>query len=363
MTDAVFPAATVREQIAGIFSAWGMADDHVAATTELVIEADLRGIESHGLGMLPTYAQYRREGRLNVRPDIRTVVDLPAITLIDADHGLGHVPASRAMQAAIDKTKAMGVAVSAVRASNHFGAAGVYSTMALEHGLIGFSCTGTTQRSIVPTFARDPMYSTNPIAFAAPTERNRPFSLDMATSTVAVGKINIARRAGKPLPVGWAMTPEGTPETDAAAAFHATPKRMTPVGGTRELGSHKGYGLAIMVDILSSVLSGANFGGHSLKTGEPTPFIEVGHFFMALDPDFFRGEPGAFEADLDALVDLMHGTTPVDPSQPVLVAGEPEWEARDRRVAEGFPVTRTLCEEIREVAAEAGAPFLLEAGT
>jgi LDH2 family malate/lactate/ureidoglycolate dehydrogenase len=349
---------TIKAQIASVLTAWGMPADHVATTAELMVEADIRGIDSHGIGMLPQYHDRRKDGRIIVPGNIRVVQDLPAMTFIDAGHALGHVPAKMAMQSAIAKAKDMGVAIGVVRDSNHFGAAGVYSTMALEEGLIGICMTGTSQRSIVPPRAREPMYSTNPIAMAAPAKRNPPFNLDMATSTVAVGKLNIYRRAGKEMPVGWALKEDGTPETNAEAAFYATPKRMTPLGGTEDGGSHKGYGLAIMVDILCSVLSGSYFGGHDLKTGQPGDFINVGSFFLAIDPVFFRGEPGAFEADMDALIDQMHGVAPLDPAQPVLVPGEPEEAARAVRLADGVPMTDTLYGEIKRVAEESGVNFL-----
>ncbi len=351
---------TIKAQISCVLTAWGMPADHVATTAELMVEADIRGIDSHGIGMLPQYHDRRKDGRIIVPGNIRVVQDMPAMTFIDAGHALGHVPAKMAMQSAIAKAKEMGVAISVVRDSNHFGAAGVYSTMAIKEGLIGICMTGTSQRSIVPPRAREPMYSTNPIAMAAPAQRNPPFNLDMATSTVAVGKLNIYRRAGKEMPVGWALKPDGSPETDAEAAFYATPKRMTPLGGTENGGSHKGYGLAIMVDILCSVLSGSYFGGHDLKTGQPGDFINVGSFFLAIDPAFFRGEPGAFEADMDALIDQMHGIAPLDPAQPVLVPGEPEEAARAERLKNGVPMTETLYGEIKRVAEESGVEFLLE---
>jgi LDH2 family malate/lactate/ureidoglycolate dehydrogenase len=349
---------TIKAQIASVLTAWGMPAEHVTTTADLMVEADIRGIDSHGIGMLPQYHDRRKDGRIIVPGEIKVVSDLPAMTFIDADHALGHVPAKMAMQSAIAKAKEMGVAVAVVKDSNHFGAAGVYSTMALDAGLIGICMTGTSQRSIVPPRAREPMYSTNPIAMAAPTGRNPAFSLDMATSTVAVGKLNIYRRAGKEMPVGWALKEDGSPETDGEAAFYSTPKRMTPLGGTQDGGSHKGYGLAIMVDILCSVLSGSYFGGHDLQTGRMGDFINVGSFFLAIDPEFFRGQPGAFEADMDALIDQMHGITPMDPAQPVLVPGEPEEAARAVRMAEGVPMTDTLFGEVKRVAEESGVPFL-----
>ena len=165
--------------------------------------------------------------------------------------------------------------------------------------------TGTTQRSVVPTFGREPRYSTNPIAFAAPGAKTDGFSLDMATSTVAIGKLMIAKRAGESIPAGWAVDELGRPETDPGAALKAVPKRLTPLGGTRELGSHKGYGLAMMVEILASILGDSYVGGYSLETGERGEFINVGHFFCAIDPVAFRGEPGAFESSLDRLVEYL----------------------------------------------------------
>ena len=195
-------------------------------------------------------------------------------------------------------------------------------------------------------------------AFAAPAKRNEPFSLDMATSTVAVGKLQIARRAGKELPLGWAHDAEGHPTSDPAAALAATPKRLSPLGGSRDLGSHKGYGLAMMVEILSSVLSGSFIGGYNLKSDEREQYINVGHFCLALNPAGFR-EEGEFEDNLDDLIDMLHGTDPVDPAQPVLVAGDPEHRERARRLVEGIPMTDTLYKEVRAVAESCGAPFIL----
>lgn len=349
---------TLRRQLTEVYRAWGMRDDDIAVIVENMIESDLRGIDSHGVGMLPRYDGQRKDGALNVTPEVRVVRDFGAVALIDADHGLGHVAGTKAMQMACDKAEQFGVGAVTARGSNHFGAAGVYSTMAVARGLIGLCTTGTTQRSVLPTFAKEPRYSTNPIAFAAPAKRNDPFSLDMATSTVAVGKLNIARRAGKELPLGWAHDENGRPTTDPNVALAATPKRLSPLGGSRELGSHKGYGLAMMVDILSSVLSGSFIGGYNLKTGAREQYINVGHFCLALDPAAFR-EEGEFEESLDDLIDMLHGTDPADPEQPVLVAGDPEHREREKRLVDGIPMTETLYNEVRQVAEACGTPFVL----
>lgn len=335
-----------------------MPDENIEIIVDNMVESDLRGIDSHGVGMLPRYDGLRRDGGLNMTPDVKVVRDFGAVALIDAGHGLGHVAGTRAMQLACDKAEQFGVGAVTARGSNHFGAAGVYATMAVDRGLIGLCTTGTTQRSVLPTFAKQPRFSTNPIAFAAPAKRNDPFSLDMATSTVAVGKLNIARRAGKELPLGWAHDADGNPTTDPNVALNAVPKRLSPLGGSRELGSHKGYGLAVMVDILSSVLSGSFIGGHNPKTGDRGQYINVGHFCLALNPAAFR-EEGEFEEELDDLIDMLHGTEPVDPAQPVLVAGDPEHQERAIRLENGIPMTETLFNEVRQVAEACGAPFIL----
>ena len=167
----------------------------------------------------------------------------------------------------------------------------------------------------------------------------------MATTAVAYGKVSIARRAGKPIPEGWALTPEGTPETDSAAA--ATARRLSPLGGTRNLGSHKGYGLALMVEILCATLTGARMASN-----------ETGHFFLAIDPAAFRTAE-AFEEDLEELTARMRGIAPIDPAHPVLIPGDPEHDETVRRRESGIPMVPTLVEEVRGVCKETGAAFLL----
>lgn len=354
-----FSADLLRRQIEAVLAAWGLPEARQKLMSGLMVEADLRGIDSHGLGMLPHYEVRRLDGK--IFPDAEPVVetDSPAFCIVDAGHGLGHASGALAMSMAIEKARITGVGLGLVKRSNHYGAAGVYATMAAEQGLIGISMTGTSQRSIVPTFAKEPMYSTNPIACAVPAGDRPPFVLDMATSTVAVGKLDIYRRQGKPLPEGWALDETGGVRTDAQAAFDARPRRMTPLGGDRDRGSHKGYGLAIMVDILSSVMTGMWFGAHDLKTGQTGKHHMIGSFFLALDPEFFRDEPGDFSKDMDALIDLLKATPAIDENQPVLVAGEPEHMARRERERDGVPVSDTLLEELRRTAETSGAAYLL----
>jgi LDH2 family malate/lactate/ureidoglycolate dehydrogenase len=357
-TDIIVPSAKLLEQTHLILRCWGAPEDHVRTIAARMHESDLRGIDSHGVGMFPGYDERRAKGMINMSPNIEVVADDEATALIDADNAMGHVPATQAMHLACDKAQKYGVGVVTVRRSGHYGAAGVYATMASDRGLIGMSTTGTSQRAVVPTFAREPRYSTNPIAFAAPAEDNDSFVLDMASSTVAVGKINIARRAEKPLPTGWAVNDQGQPENDAAAAFESKPKRLTPLGGTRELGSHKGYGLAMMVEVLSSILTDAGVGGHDTETWETGQYLNIGHFMLVIDPKRF-GLAGAFEGRMDRLINMLHDTPPADPERPVLVPGDPEHAQMRRRLAEGIPMVPKLFDEIGEVAKRCGAEFIL----
>ena len=352
-------ADLLRKQLDGVFASWGMIESFRKLCAGQIVEADLMGIDSHGIGMLPMYEQYRMQGCLVVNPEVAVTCERHSVALIDAGHGMGHIAATKAMRLAMEKARSYGVGVVSVCRSNHFGAAGVYSNMARRDGLLGMAMTGTTQRSVVPTFGREPRFSTNPLAFAAPGAKTDGFSLDMATSTVALGKLMVAKRAGESIPAGWAVDEAGRPETDPGAALARVPKRLTPLGGTRELGSHKGYGLAMMVEILASILSDSNIGGYSLETGERGEFIDVGHFFCAIDPAAFRGEAGAFESSLDRLVQYLRATPAVDPDRPVLVAGDPENAAYRERTELGIPITESLLGEIREVCRSCRAVFIL----
>jgi LDH2 family malate/lactate/ureidoglycolate dehydrogenase len=260
------------------------------------------------------------------------------------------------MTMAIDKAKSNGMATIAVRNSAHFGATGYYTRMAAREGLIGMAFTNTSAPHVVPTFAAEGRLGTNPIAFTAPAKCHPPFNLDMATSTVAGGKIRNKAVEKQPLPLGWIVDADGRPTTDSSGYFDGV--NMTPLGGSRDLGSHKGYGLAAMVEILSAALPGASL-VMSENHGKRTPgTMEIGHCFMAINPAFFR-PAGDFEATVDELIDDLHATKPVDPKQPVLVAGEPENMIRAERAKTGIPVLPGLRGKIRDVAKNSNAEFFL----
>jgi LDH2 family malate/lactate/ureidoglycolate dehydrogenase len=339
-----------------------MSDAHAATTAQAMVETDLRGVDSHGISMLPTYDQEFRQGRLNMRPVFKTVRDAPAMALVDADASLGHPVSTYAMNLAVDKCLVTGVAVVSVFNSHHFGAAGCYSKIAAERGVIGMVTSATRGVTMVPTFAAEPVMGTNPLAFAAPARRNPPFQLDMATTTVAAGKVKVYKLNHKPVPSGWVVDGDGRPVTEAEKAFgqvFSQPEGgITPLGGTRDLGSHKGYGLAVMVHILAGTLAGASFSPVRNRTQRASDPHNIGHFFLAIDPRAFRDD-GAFEDDLDQVIDVLHGTKRADPTQPVLVAGDPELLTRRERMENGVPIPDDLMEQLRAVVGRAGVPFVL----
>ena len=356
------PAPRLREQLVAVLRAWGMSEAHADTTAEMMLETDLRGVDSHGISMLPTYDRELRAGRLNMRPHFKTLREGPSMALIDADASLGHPVAVHAMNLAVDKCRESAVAVVSVVNSHHFGAAGCYSRIAAERGVIGMVTSATRGVSMVPTFAAEPVMGTNPLAFAAPARRNPPFQLDMATTTVAAGKVKVYKLNHEPLPPGWVVDDKGQPVTDPEEAFKYVFERpeggITPLGGPKEAGGHKGYGLAVMVHILGGVLAGASFSPLRNRTQKPSDPHNLGHFFMALDPRAFRGA-GEFEDDLDQVIDVLHAAKPADPARPVLVAGDPEMATRAERLRDGVPVPDDLLAQLRAVAASAGVPFVL----
>ena len=344
------PAHQIRRQLVSVFQAWGMSSAHAETTADMMVETDLREVDSHGLGMLPTYDQEFRNGRLNMRPLFKKARETAATALVDADRSLGHPAASYAMNLAVDKCLVAGVGVVAVFNSHHFGAAGCYARIAADRGVIGMVTSATRGVTMVPTFAAEPIMG--------------PFELDMATTTVAAGKVRVYKLNHKPLPAGWVIDGDGKVVTDSAKGFqHVTDRDggITPLGGSREAGSHKGYGLAVMVHVLAGTLAGASFSPIRNQTQKSSDPHNIGHFFMAIDPRAFRDD-GEFEEDLDQVIDVLHNAKRVDADQPVLVAGDPERATKRERLESGVPVPDDLMEQLRAVAKNAGVPFVLAGG-
>ncbi len=342
----------LREFVTDILGAFGMPRHIVDPTARLMVETDLRGVDSHGTGMLPRYVEWIRDGFIDLAAEPKTVRDELATALLDGQKGLGYYPSTVAMELAIAKARTYGVGIVAVRNSNHFGAAANYSMMALAHDLIGLVTTNSPYIAMVPTFGRAPMLSTNPISLAAPAGAEPSFVLDMATTTVAVGKLRIAARWGKPIPEGWAMDPTGRPTTDPNVAL--AHRLLSPLGGSRALGGHKGYGLGVMVDILSGVLSGGVYGNLFFRSDMAKGKLHnVGHCFAAIDPSRFRPIE-EFKADMDDMLRALKESPKAEGEERIYTAGEPEAECERRRRADGIPLAPALVNQVNEIARSMG---------
>lgn len=318
-----------------LFLANGLPEQDAHTAADALISADIRGIDSHGASRMPYYISKLKNGTVNPKPNIRILNELPATALLDGDNGLGPVVAKKAMEIAIEKAKNVGAGLVSVRRSNHFGIAAYYSMMALKEGMIGLAMTNAVSL-VVPTFGAKAMLGTNPLSLAVPAGKLRPFVLDMATSAVPLGKIELAIKNNQKIPPGWLYDNTGEFTDDPTMILKGG--ALAPLGGTRELGGHKGYGLAMMVDILSAILSDANYGakqeGLMSMRKEPS---NVGHFFMAIRVDGFRPLE-EFGRTMDDALTALKESPKAKGQERIYIHGEPEFEYEDERRKLGIPL-------------------------
>ena len=358
------PAERVRRQIELVLRAWGAAEDQVAATASVLVEADLIGVDSHGISMLLLYSRMHAQGQLRLTAEPKILRQSATTAVIDAGAGLGQYASVMAMNLAIDKALAHDVGVVSVTNSHHHGVLRYYVEMATRRNLIAIASSSTRTISQVPTFGADKVLGTNPFAFAAPAGRHPPVVLDMATSVVAINKVKIYHLDNMPLPAQWMVDGKGQPVTDSHWAYQSLffggEGGLNPLGGHgKEVGGHKGYGLAVFAQILSATLVGAAFSPIRNRTQKPEESDNLGHFYMVLNPEAFR--PFAeFETDMEELVDTLHATRPADAAHPVLVPGDPEAAAREERSAQGIPLSAGLRAAIAEIAAAAKTDYVLD---
>jgi LDH2 family malate/lactate/ureidoglycolate dehydrogenase len=344
--------ASATAFIVAALTAVGVSEDDARDVAEVLIAADLRGVESHGIARLDHFYVRRIEaGVVNPRPAMTVVRELPALTAFDAGCGLGHPASKRAMERTIAKAREHGIAFSTVRNSNHFGIAGYYAMMALSDDMIGIAMTNAT-RLAVATFGREKIAGTNPIAVAIPANSEPPFVLDMATTGVTFGRVEVAERKGKELGRGWAIDGEGNETRDPQVA--KTKGALLPLGGAgTENGGHKGYGLMALVEILCAVLGGAPF-GRDLKV--PEDGLHGGltsHFFGAMRIDALR-DLDAFKGDMDRELRTFKESAAAPGQARVLVAGEPEYEFTERFRHEGVPINEKVWEALDGLAERVG---------
>jgi ureidoglycolate dehydrogenase (NAD+) len=335
------PAEALERWARDLLAAAGLEDAAAATVAASLVEASLRGVDSHGVARVPIYIDRLRAGGLNRAPKPHVVREDGAVAVVDGDDGPGQVAGVYAAELSATLAERHGVGAVSVRGSAHYGAAAHYVTLVARRGLVGI-CTTNADPLVVPFGGREKELGTNPIAFAAPSAGGL-FVLDMATSQVAANRVWGARGEGRPIPEGWAVDASGKPTTDA-----------TEVYGMAPLGGYKGFGLGLMVEVLSGVLAGAGVGhGVSPLFEAHDRAQQAGHFHLAIDPERTVGR-ARFEELLAGLLDRIRRSAPAEGFEAVLVAGDPEDRAEREREAAGVPLKTALTETLRELSSELG---------
>ncbi|MBO9154896.1 Ldh family oxidoreductase [Chitinophaga sp. GCM10012297] len=350
--EQIFPYEHLHAFTRDVFLKIGCTPEHAQLAATVLLSADLRGIDSHGVARLSGYIRLWEAGRINPLPDIRIVHETPSTAVVDGDGGLGLVVAPFAMQVAIGKAKVAGTGWVSVRHSNHFGIAGYHAMMALEQDMIGMAMTNASPL-VAPTFATERMLGTNPIAVAIPAATQPAFVADFATTTAANGKLEILQRKEQEAPLGWIQDKNGVPSTNPNELKSGG--ALLPLGGDREHGSHKGYCLGAIVDIFSAVLSGANYGPWAppFVSFLPLPADPVGkglgHFFGAMRVDAFRPAE-EFKAHMDTWINRFRNAATAEGHEKVLIPGDPEREMQAERLEAGVPLLGPVVKDLGEIA-------------
>lgn len=365
MHDHLVSAESLREFMTRIFLCLGYSAEQSADAADVLMWASLRSIDTHGVRNLKNYYVDRTlSGLLRPEAQIRVEHETPQAARLDGDSGLGLVCACHAMRLAIEKATRAGVGVVAVRNAHHLGPAGYFAHMAVKHGMVGMCLTGHFfgrghHIGVAPLQSVVPMFSTNPFSFAAPCGKHPPFVLDMASSIATVNRIEMHGQAGMPIPPGWARDSAGNATTDPTAA-----RVLSPLGGTAEHGAYKGLGLAMMVSVLSGVLS-KSWGPVATTIGDATkasPSTKaaasdddeynqptMGHFFLALRVELFQ-PLAEFRQAMDAMIDALHATPVLNAGDQVSYPGEPEAQTAAERLRWGVPLDPRLYDELVEMA-------------
>jgi len=354
------PVNIIQDFMVDVFQALGVPEDDARICTDVLITADLRGIEAHGVGRLKYYYDRIRRGQHRTKTEMEIVKETETTALVDGHHGMGHVVAYRSMRMAMDKARQYGLGAVAVRNGTHFGIAGYYSLMAANEGLIGFTVTNA-RPAVAPTFGTEPMLGTNPIAFAAPSDMPYPFCFDAATPITQRGKIEVLARAERCVPEGWVIDAEGNPLTDPEQilqALGAARAALLPLGGAgEEMGGHKGYGLGTMVEILSAALSGGPFMKDLLgfaPDGSRRPYM-LGHFFLAIDVEHFV-PLDVFRRITGEIMRALQNSRKAPGQERIYVAGEKEYEKEQTIRERGIPVNPNLRRELQIMRDELSIP-------
>jgi LDH2 family malate/lactate/ureidoglycolate dehydrogenase len=354
---------SLKEFVTNVFEKLGLRREYAEVIADNLVAADLLGISSHGVQRIRRYIGGIKVGSININPNIRIISDAGAAVLLDGDNGPGQVVGKKAMEIAIERAKKYGVGVVFVKRSHHYGIAGYYALMAVEHNMIGMSMTNS--RPLVSyTNTLSKYLGTNPIAVAAPRKNPPPFLFDAATSTVPVGKIEIYAKTGKKVPHSWAVSLEDGRELtgDAAPILDAIKKgkaALLPLGGLfEETGGHKGSGLALIVELLSAIVSGAAWTVHVRNTTDPQP-ANIGHFFMAINIEALVPLEEYFER-MEKLIQEIKSLPKHPQADNIWIPGEKAWLTKETREKIGIPLHQRVFNDLKSVAEELGIPFTVK---
>ena len=359
MKYTLFTHHQLKKFVIEVFLAMGCSQHHAKTAAKVLTNADLRGIDSHGVTRLSGYVRLWENKRINTRPKISLTYETPSTAVIDSDQGLGLVTAPYAMKIAMEKAEKVGTGWVAVNNSNHYGIAGFHAMQALKKDMIGIAMTNASPL-VAPTFSKERLLGTNPIAVAIPAHKQPAFVADLATTTITNGKLEIFQKTKQKIPTGWLQDAQGIPTKH----LNALSKKgaLLPLGSDSLHGSHKGYALGAMVDILSGVLSGANYGPwvppfvHFLTPWQQAPGKGIGHFLGALRIDAFR--PAAeFKSHMDQWIARFRSAKTIDGHAKVRIPGDPERETAEKRKKQGIPLLNIVVEDLKGLAQKFSIKF------
>jgi LDH2 family malate/lactate/ureidoglycolate dehydrogenase len=337
--DGVFRADALRAFCEEVFLSSGMSREDASIVADSLVQANLRGVDSHGVARVGIYVKRLEMGLVNPRPDVGVVRESAGTLLVDGDNGMGQVVGVRALDLGLDKAKESGGVSVGVRRSNHYGAGAYYVQRAVARDTIAFAYSNAPP-TMAPWGGVDPYVGTNPYTFGAPAGEHQPIILDMATSIVARGKIILAAERGEPIPEGWAVDQQGNPTTDAREALEGS---VLPFGGP------KGYAISLMIDIMAGVLTGAGFGPgvNSLYDNFDEP-QNVGAFFQLIDIGRFS-DPATFKAKIDRMIEDIKSARKAAGTEEIFLPGEIEFLTEQERMVSGIPVGAETIAELKEV--------------
>lgn len=355
-TSLSFNVEALKDYVIRFFKAMDVPEIDARIAADVLVSADLRGVNSHGVIRLHSYYSDRLKlKQIDPLSPIEIISENAATLALDGANGLGQVVAYRAMSRCIEKADDAGLAITTVRNSNHYGIAGYFAMMALPEDMIGISLTNS-QPLVAPTYGLRSALGTNPIAVAIPAGQERPYVLDMATSIVPLGRVSVYEKAGQSIPLGWGINSAGDLTEDPAEVTRGG--SLLPLGGPAELRGYKGYGLSLLVDLLSGVLSGAAYG---TGVGKPSNerHADVGHFFAAIKIDNFRPVED-FKKDMDDYIRALKDTPKMPGQDRIYIHGEKEFELTEKYQREGVPLMVEVVEALKQAGESAGVPFDLE---